>query len=170
MHFLYFMVKQNRSTPDCIKDCGFKQEKTSLLWDFVFSKAGMDWWKDDDGWIDICMDECDEQMDGWIDDGWWNGLQKQRIFKSPFCRACIVEIHRQPFNSTFDWVRTYSGKAMGWMAWTVRWTQTRTDKHIIKLAVSTAAQRHWSGGWVKGLAWCCNDGCPMNKSADDWLK
>ncbi len=26
----------------CIKDCSFKEEKTILLWDFIFSEAGMD--------------------------------------------------------------------------------------------------------------------------------
>lgn len=97
---------------------------------------------------------------------WWmmEWASKTGIFKSLFCRACTVEIHRQPFHLTFDWIRWYSGKAMdGWMERTMGQTQTGTDKHMIKPAVSAAAQRHWSGGWVKGLAWWWNDGCPMKQ-------
>lgn len=102
----------------------------------------------------------DGWMDGWIDDGWWNGLQKQGL-KSLFCKACIFEIHLQPFHLTFDWVRTYS--AVGWVAWTMGQTQTRTDKHVTEPPVLAAAQQHWSGGWVKGFAWWWNDGCPRAK-------
>lgn len=63
------MVKQNRSTPDCIKDCSFKQEKTSLLWDFVFSEAGMD--SLEQQWIDEKM-----MTDGLIY-AWMNAMNKQ---------------------------------------------------------------------------------------------
>lgn len=51
----------------CIKDCSFKEEKTIVLWDFVFSEGGMD--SLEQQWIDEkmimdglkkCMDECDE--------------------------------------------------------------------------------------------------------------
>lgn len=52
----------------------------------------MDGWMD--GWTDKCMDEWDEQMDGWMmDDEWWDGLQKQKL-QPLFCRSCTVGIHR----------------------------------------------------------------------------
>lgn len=40
MRFLYFTVKILPLI--CIKDCSFKEEKTILLWDFVFSQEGVD--------------------------------------------------------------------------------------------------------------------------------
>lgn len=60
----------------CIKDCSFKEEKTVLLWDFVFSEAGVDslekQWVDGqmimDGLINAWMSAMERWMVGWLDE------------------------------------------------------------------------------------------------------
>lgn len=104
------MAKQNRSTPDCIKDCSFKQEKTSLLWDFVFSEAGMDsleqQWNDEkmmmDGLTNAWMNAMNRWMDGWMDEEMMD--DEMSIKNKGFSNPCFAghAIHLQPFNSTFD--------------------------------------------------------------------
>lgn len=57
----------------CIKDCSFKEEKTVLLRDFVFSEAGMDsleqQWIDGKMIMDGLINAWMSAMERWMDDG-----------------------------------------------------------------------------------------------------
>lgn len=41
-------------------------------------------------------------MNGWMNEQMMEWALKNKDFRTPICRACIVEIHLQPFNLTFD--------------------------------------------------------------------
>ena len=126
----------------------------------VLMYGWLDGWKD---WMDGRMDGWlidDGWMDGWMRDGWWIG-PKNKVF-SLFSRACIMchvtdreHVQKQPWD--------------GWGGWWNKHRQGQTK--ATDLAVSATAQCHWSGEWVKGLAWWCNDHFnneTNNESVDEW--
>lgn len=175
----------------------FKEEKTILLLVLSFLKPGwivvnsmakcmdecinasMDGWMNAsmDGWMNECingwMDGWMQWMDGcngWMIDGWWMDgwmMDDRMHFKnkdSHPCTTCKTEIYLQPIWFIFGLSenRFRNSHVMDGMNNGTK-NKTKTDKHnkmgLCQVHHSTAV----------AVDWWCDDGCSMNKSADDWM-